>query len=65
MTGRTLASAAIVVFWIATVGYHARAFHVPAPPEVTAIQPESPDALARQVYEILKQHFRVIKEVLV
>ena len=55
MTRRTLAAMAIVALWIVTVGLHVRAADALARPEPVASQPESPDVLARQVYDIFRQ----------
>ena len=46
---------AIVALWIVTVGLHVRAADALARAEPIADQPESPDVLARQVYDIFRQ----------
>ena len=48
------ARSAIVLLWLAATAYSARAYESP-PPAVSAAQPESADALARQVYDIFRQ----------
>ena len=55
MTRRTLAAMAIVALWIVTVGLHVRAADALARAEPIADQPESADALARQVYQVFTQ----------
>ena len=49
---RTGASIAAAVLWIAATGYQIRAFDAST---LTAAQPESADALSRQVYDIFRQ----------
>ena len=55
MTGRQLASIAIAVCCIVTIGFQARAVRASVPAEVAANQPETADALARQVYDLFTQ----------